>query len=152
MITEFSDIVKEGSNHIIFKTKVRHFIVCVTLGWFWSDNFVKEISNWFFLLTTCTSVNSFSWENSASTIMMTVVMLSTYRCILAVCMWSSILMSTSNMLSTTWGSNFSNWWRPQLLLWMHTWKLFLSSDLCNTLVHGSDIDIHDLDSLVVINL
>lgn len=67
MVTQFCDVVKEGCDHVILNSELRHLIICI-LATSVCYNILQYICNSFFLLLFV--VDGFSREDSGSTIRM----------------------------------------------------------------------------------
>ena len=140
MIGKFSNVIKKGSDHIVFNAKLGHLIVSVFPTSI-RDNILKYISNSLSLML----IVCISWKYSRTSLMSAACTSLILRILLrhAIC--------TSHLLET-WRGNITHWGVAKFGLGVDAAHFFLSSDLSDTCIDWADINVHNFDTLITVNV
>ena len=124
MVTQLSNIVKEGSNHVILKPHLRQLIVCV-LGTLSCDDLLQQVSYGFLLVSL---VDSLRTQDPACTFVMLTMLSCTASTshVLGASVRHILMESTTCCVRL---GDVSNRRRAELLLRVHAGEFLLSTDL-----------------------
>jgi hypothetical protein len=125
VVTQLSDIVKEGSNHVILKSHLRQLIVGV-LGTLSCDDLLQQVSYGFLLMSL---VDSLRTQDPACTFVM-LTMLSCTTSATSYILGASVrhILMESTTCCVRLG-DVSDRRRAELLLRVHAGEFLLSTDL-----------------------
>ena len=124
MVTQLSDIVKEGSNHIILKPHLRQLIVRV-LGTLSRDDLLQQVSYGFLLVSLVDSLRT--QDPACAFVMLTMLSCTASTSHVLGASVRHILMESTTCCVRL--GDVSNRRRAELLLRVHAGEFLLSTDL-----------------------
>ena len=124
MVTQLSDIVKEGSNHIILKPHLRQLIVCV-LGTLSCDDLLQQVSYGFLLVSLVDSLRT--QDPACAFVMLTMLSCTASTSHVLGASVRHILMESTTCCVRLGDVSYRR--RAELLLRVHAREFLLSTDL-----------------------